>query len=160
MADKRGKRCSQCGRTKNLSAFFEDKRNSDGRHSECKECTKAAKKKWDSKRRSHTRRYARRYYYAHIEDRQTKHRIWSKTKQDKRVRRELSQRMREKFPGKMRVRKKTAYLISIGKITKENCSICGRPAEAHHLDYRSPYRIKWLCAAHHREVHRKYVPGY
>ena len=37
------------------------------------------------------------------------------------------------------------------------CVICGQTkVEAHHFDYRNPWRIVWLCRAHHRMQHTKY----
>ena len=38
-------RCSQCRKLKRKDEFFKDSRVSSGLHSECKECTKATKKK-------------------------------------------------------------------------------------------------------------------
>jgi len=33
---------------------------------------------------------------------------------------------------------------------------CPNPAEeAHHLDYRDPLNVIWMCVKHHRERHRK-----
>jgi HNH endonuclease len=42
-----------------------------------------------------------------------------------------------------------------GQIAKQPCTHCGsNNVEAHHTDYSQPLIVTWLCAIHHREVHR------
>ena len=46
------------------------------------------------------------------------------------------------------------WALKSGKIVKKPCEVCGaEPSEAHHVDYSQPLVVKWLCQAHHKEVH-------
>jgi hypothetical protein len=45
------------------------------------------------------------------------------------------------------------HAIRDGKIKRGKCVLCGKKAEAHHLDYTNPLKIAWLCFNHHRKVH-------
>lgn len=40
------KKCTKCGEVKPLDLFYADKRNKDGKQSECKECTRERGRKW------------------------------------------------------------------------------------------------------------------
>lgn len=44
-----------------------------------------------------------------------------------------------------------------GKVLRMPCEVCGETEHihAHHEDYSKPLEVKWLCARHHREHHRK-----
>lgn len=49
---------------------------------------------------------------------------------------------------------KLCMAVHDGKITRQNCSICGEPnAEGHHTDYSKPLEVVWLCDKHHKEQH-------
>lgn len=74
------KRCTGCNQTKPLDEFYKDRRNSDGRYSECKDCIKQRRKQDAPKRRAaaNARRAAdpeaarsrdRAYYRAHRQER-------------------------------------------------------------------------------------------
>ncbi len=40
------------------------------------------------------------------------------------------------------------------KIKRKPCEVCGHPkTEGHHEDYDKPFKVKWLCFKHHRQVH-------
>ena len=56
---------------------------------------------------------------------------------------------------KYRARKNARYALSIGKIKRCGCEICGRYAEMHHKDYSKPLEVTWLCDKHHSELHRR-----
>lgn len=57
---------------------------------------------------------------------------------------------------RMLARKKIRTLVELRKIVRQPCEVCGaQPAEAHHDDYRRPLDVRWLCAEHHREHHRR-----
>ena len=55
---------------------------------------------------------------------------------------------------KNKVRGISRYLIAIGRLPRQVCSIenCGILAEAHHYDYSKPLDILWLCKKHHEEA--------
>jgi hypothetical protein len=49
---------------------------------------------------------------------------------------------------KKRARDYTQYRVRKGVISRASiCWICGRrdPTEAHHLDYRCPWMVEWIC---------------
>ncbi len=42
-----------------------------------------------------------------------------------------------------------------GTLVRGDCEVCGAPrAQAHHDDYSKPDAVRWLCAKHHKEVHK------
>ena len=44
--------------------------------------------------------------------------------------------------------------IARGKLLRGNCEICGSAmAHAHHDDYARPLIVRWLCKAHHEQLH-------
>lgn len=60
-----------------------------------------------------------------------------------------------RYPKKNKARALLRRAIQIGKIKKGKCEDCGvRKTEGHHIDYNKPLRVKWLCAKHHRVIHR------
>ena len=140
------KKCSQCGETKTLDSFFNEPRNrQDGRHAECKECTKAAKKRWAERNKQYTLEYARYRYYNNCEDLKRKAREWKK---------EVGWRAK-KEPQKIAARKAVQYAVKVGNIVRLPCCVCGcEPAEAHHPDYSKKLEVAWLCKRHHGFVHR------
>ncbi|WP_430251250.1 hypothetical protein [Neorhizobium sp. DAR64860/K0K1] len=47
-----------------------------------------------------------------------------------------------------------------GLIERKPCEVCGaEKAEGHHPDYDRPMLVKWLCAKHHKEEHRRIKGG-
>jgi hypothetical protein len=46
--------------------------------------------------------------------------------------------------------------VKRGKIKKLPCEKCGSlHSEAHHPDYSEPLKVKWLCRAHHLDLHKE-----
>jgi hypothetical protein len=44
--------------------------------------------------------------------------------------------------------------LAAGTLTRQPCEVCGaEKAHAHHDDYSKPLIVRWLCPAHHAEVH-------
>lgn len=58
---------------------------------------------------------------------------------------------------KIKARKKIFKMAKKGRIKRGECEVCGEKERihAHHPDYQKPLEIKWLCAKHHKEEHRK-----
>jgi hypothetical protein len=70
--------------------------------------------------------------------------------------RDASQRYREKFAEKHRIRARVNDAIRYGKMTKpSSCSNCGTKKariEGHHEDYSKPLEVIWLCKKCHYEA--------
>ena len=50
----------------------------------------------------------------------------------------------------------TNCAIKRGDLVRGPCEVCGKPnGQAHHTDYNKPLDVMWLCAKHHKELHRK-----
>ena len=59
-----------------------------------------------------------------------------------------------KNPEKQSARSKVNYEISMGRLFRKPCEVCGeKRVHAHHSDYRKPLLINWLCITHHRQIH-------
>lgn len=57
---------------------------------------------------------------------------------------------------KMRVRRVLKYAVSVGKIQRQPCEVCGNPkVDGHHDDYSKPLDVRWLCRKHHQEHHKQ-----
>jgi len=101
------------------------KHNRDGYRARCKDCSKEDFNEYNKKTG-----YANRYM------------------------REHSQRPAVKI--KNIARWFTRDKVRRGKLTKEPCAFCGKEqVQAHHIDYREPLIIVWLCPDCHRELHQK-----
>jgi hypothetical protein len=60
----------------------------------------------------------------------------------------------ERFPERIRARRKAAYAIHRGKLLRGPCEMCGKPdAHAHHDDYTKPLEVRWLCKPCHNKYH-------
>lgn len=44
--------------------------------------------------------------------------------------------------------------IRDGRLKRGRCEVCGKRAEAHHVDYSKPLEVRWLCRRHHLNEHR------
>lgn len=63
-------------------------------------------------------------------------------------------RQKEKYPERVKARKKLHNAIQDGRIKRESCAVCGEAdAQGHHEDYSKPLDVVWLCEKHHREYH-------
>jgi len=62
---------------------------------------------------------------------------------------------RQAHPEKYRARAALNHAIRDGKITRQPCRRCGRRADGHHMDYRQPLTVDWLCHRCHGLEHRK-----
>lgn len=50
----------------------------------------------------------------------------------------------------------TKYAIKVGFLKKQPCRACGNiKVDAHHVNYKNPMSIWWLCKKHHTETHWK-----
>lgn len=89
-----------------------------------------------------------------LECNSAKAREWYSTNK-KRVRNSYKKYIK-KNPLKRDAWNKVYTAIRNGSLKKKPCEICGETgAHAHHEDYRKPLDVKWLCALHHKDIHRK-----
>lgn len=73
-----------------------------------------------------------------------------------RIRKKLLEN-REKYPGKFRARQKLKDALKSGKLRSKPCENCGvESTDGHHIDYRKPLTVRWLCKKHHMREHRKH----
>ncbi|MBM4042819.1 MAG: hypothetical protein FJ290_30390 [Planctomycetes bacterium] len=136
--------CRKCGREKPLPEFgFHPTRGT--RHSPCRACRRAYKRRYDISHRDEIRAYARRYYRQEDPDRQ----------------RARYARYRREQREKIAVRARTNRLRVLGVLTlAEHCGDCGAPATLiHHETYEDVCTLVSLCrrchAARHYRVWRK-----
>lgn len=64
---------------------------------------------------------------------------------------------KKRYPEKQKARMLTRNALISGKIIKLPCEVCGnKRVQAHHDDYSKPLKVKWFCALHHTEYHKKF----
>lgn len=66
---------------------------------------------------------------------------------------EMSANWRKKYPDRHIAVQRLHRAIKRGVLAREDCEVCGAPAEAHHDDYSQPLDVRWLCKQHHEEEH-------
>ncbi len=125
--------CLNCKLPKHFYDFDVDNSKNSGRASHCKRCRSLYNKAHrisPEKNRENNSRYRKtdRYAIKHRED-YKKHRT--------------------KFPNRVRARLVSLFL------EKQPCMVCGAKAEAHHIDYKQPLKVLWLCKKHHEMLEHK-----
>jgi len=72
-----------------------------------------------------------------------------------------SRKYAERYPLKNKATTMVGNYIRDKKLFKKPCEQCGTliRIHAHHDDYFQPLRVRWLCAAHHRQWHVKNGEG-
>lgn len=59
-------------------------------------------------------------------------------------------------PEKRRAEDLLHYTIKIKIIKRLPCIECGnKKSQGHHFDYKKPLEVIWLCALHHKEIHKQ-----
>lgn len=125
----------------------------DGRLGKCKLC---AKKDVQQNRKLRIEKY-RQYdaSRAMCPDRIAMRSEYMKTLAGKSARSRAHKKQRQKFPEKYRARTILSNCVRSGKIVRLPCEKCGNPrSHGHHEDYSKPLDVIWLCAKHHRDVHK------
>ncbi len=96
--------------------------------------------------------YRKKYYAENRERLLAVNKKWRDT--NRKYLNELSKGERKE---KIRVRLSLRYAVKKGLIEKKPCEKCGNVrSQGHHIDYKKPLDVIWLCQKHHSEVHRKY----
>lgn len=134
------KQCTKCKQWKDKSEFCMDKRRNKER-SHCKKCTKISRSKVYQNRKKYYNQYSKEYASKHQEIMYKSTRKWMVAN-----------------PEKRKAQKALLYAIESGKIIRQPCSVCNNPkSHGHHPDYKLPYDVIWLCAQHHKDIHREVV---
>lgn len=62
---------------------------------------------------------------------------------------------KKRYPEKQKARRLLQQAVRDGGVIKMACVICGdEKSQGHHPDYKKPYKVIWLCALHHKALHR------
>ena len=159
------KRCSKCGETKALDAFY---LRSGKPIAACKDCTRAARlayvdahrdkvnaeqKAYREANRQVALQRCRDYRAAHLEEQRAKQRAHYAANREKN---EAEKRAcANRNPQKVATRLAAVAARKSGRLVAEPCLFCGAtPSEAHHHDYSLPLEVTWLCRRHHGLIHR------
>lgn len=139
------KKCFKCGKVKSLDSFYKHSDMPDGHVNKCKTCNK----------KDVSENYRKNIdYYVNYE----KERFKKPERKEQLIK--YQQKRRETYKGKNIARQKVNNAIRSGILVKSPCEECGNiKSQAHHPDYRSPLKIKWLCRKHHLELHNKKFYG-
>lgn len=133
--------CFKCGEEKWLHQFYKHPQMADGHVNKCKECNKRDVAVNYSKKREQYAKYERERF---------------KRPERKEQHKKYFRKRREIFPSKVKAHYTTTNAIRDGKLVRKPCEVCGeKKVEAHHHDYNKPLDVRWLCRAHHLEVHGK-----
>jgi hypothetical protein len=139
------KKCFKCGIIKRLDSFYKHPDMPDGHVNKCKSCNK--KDVAENYRKNID-------YYINYE----KERF--KRPERKEQIKKYQQKRRDAYRGKNIARNKISNYIRDGKLVRLPCEVCGEiKSQAHHQDYRSPLKVKWLYIKHHLELHNKISYG-
>lgn len=134
----KSKECFKCKTVKPLSEFYKHKMMADGHLNKCKECNKVDVRENRGKNIEYYREYDR--------------------KRGCRQGYEHTKNYRKLYPNKYRAHSMITNAIRTKKIKIMPCETCGRAdtVHAHHDDYHFPLSVRWLCAAHHSQWHKKH----
>ena len=131
--------CSRCKSEKDDSDFRKCPHHSDGLHSWCRKCAREAARLLRLNDPTRPK--------AAVAKWRNKNPNWEKQHYID---------IRKRNPEKLRARGIVTQLVFQGRMTRLPCETCGNPlTHAHHDDYDKPLEVRWLCAKHHGELHRK-----
>jgi hypothetical protein len=135
------KTCFKCGVVKEVDQFYKHAQMADGHLGKCKDCAKL------DVRFNRRRRLS--YYKAYDRARQ-------QLTERRKAKLEYQRRHRAAHPDHNLARRKVAYALLTGRLTRKPCEICGaKRSEAHHPDHSQPLNVRWLCITHHRQEERR-----
>jgi len=153
------KKCFKCEAIKPLEDFYKHPMMADGHVNKCKECNKKDVSKnyfknhkyyrdYDNARSNSPKRVAARLEYQKTEA----GKISANKAKNKYIKKNLIKYLAHNLVHS-HVRDK--------KIEKLPCEVCGSTyrIHGHHDDYSKPLDVRWLCAAHHSQWHKKHGEG-
>jgi hypothetical protein len=141
--------CTACHEVKSRMAFYAHPKSVSGRMTKCKDCVKAAVRKYRAEHIERVREYDRNRPNA--EERAVKKRAsaW-KYKRDNKA-------WQKRNPEKRAAHILIGNFVRAGKIVKPlACECCHEPKRlhGHHDDYSKPLDVVWLCQPCHGQRHR------
>ncbi len=137
------KRCTKCGEFWDLTCFPREPRNTDGRHSHCKECHKRRLRQWRERNPDRVASALRR----------------QQEREADRLR-EACREYHARNPEKIAAHKAVRLALKKGTLEKPSyCQDCGAAntdleIQGHHFDYSKPLEVEWLCRSCHGKRHR------
>ena len=137
--------CVKCLEEKDTSEFYKNSINKSGYDGKCKQC-KRDYAKWyrenvqdKNKNRDYQRGWQSSYRKENL------HKVYANTK-----------RWIDKNREKQQASNMINQGIKMGRIKRQPCEVCGElKSHGHHNDYTKPLEVIWLCALHHKEIHRE-----
>jgi len=138
------KECFKCKEVLNREDFYKHPQTADGLLGKCKECAKRDNAANREANLGRYRDYDRRRYQHNPERRAYAMR--------------LSKRHYESNPLKSAARAAVNNAVRDGRMSRGQCILahkggCDGRIHGHHMNYRRPLDVHWLCSAHHHAVH-------
>lgn len=175
------KKCTKCGKMKDIKAFSICRAAKDGRQSRCKECQAAYfagnrkarmayqrryraahreavlawSRKYEATHRATRRAHTRQYDATHREARRAYARKRYRTNRERMIASAVN--WHELHPKQRRARNAVNHAKDRGDLVLQPCEICGSTenVHGHHPDYSKPLEVCWLCASCHQRLHAK-----
>jgi hypothetical protein len=118
-----------------------------------KERVDAYRQEWRERTKDEKAAYDKEYRELNKEELAIKRRDYAKANVDKALVRNRT--YRQAHPDRYAAHCAVNNAVQSGKLIKEPCEECGttETVQAHHDDYSQPLYVRWLCVAHHTEVH-------
>lgn len=152
--------CTTCKQKKSLELFYKKKLGKYGRQAICIECSmiyaRSDKAKESIKRYFKTEKGNKALSrYRKSEKAKERYRRYYLSEHGKKTRREYKREYRKLYPLKVSARKAVLYALSVGKLERGPCEVCGITGRVHghHKDYSKGLEVNWLCSRHHRDLH-------
>lgn len=130
------------------------------RKCDCGECARCKKREYMNKWYRRKTLDERREWVSKRDVELTRARDRERWHRDKEKRRKLIEKYVKRYPEKTKARAAVARAVRAGVLVKQPCAVCGfgGRVHAHHNDYSKPLEVRWLCQAHHTEVHVLTLP--
>ena len=150
------KKCFKCQAIKPLEDFYKHPQMADGRVNKCKECNKKDVRENRADKAEYYRDYDK--SRAMLENRVAARLAYQKTAAGKIAISKAEKKYRNRFPIKYAAHRLVGNYRRDGKLIAQPCEECGSTyrIHAHHDDYAYPIDVRWLCAAHHSQWHKKH----
>ena len=136
--DMKLKKCPCCNQSKEIKRFHRCSTRCDGLAVYCKKCR--------SQKMKASREYHRKYN------------AWRYNNDPEFRKRKIATNNKYQEYNKLKNQARWTVKNALKNKTllKKPCMICKKNrVEAHHIDYKKPLEIIWLCSLHHKQIHRQ-----